>query len=166
MCMCMCMHNMHMHMHMHMGRAPTQRTQRTHANPPYAPCMPHTNADHALPYVARPADRAARECAQCLDTAHHMVLEQTLHRHRDDADASARLDLREAMFDDAIDARKLRALASRYKQPVLWIQLADAAAPPPIYGLSASEKDFMKELVSSDRESGCADAPNMLRGIP
>jgi len=104
--------------------------------------------------------------AKCLDTAHHMVLEQTLHRHRDEADASARLNLAEAMVDDAIDARKLRGLASRYKQPVLWIELADAAAPPPIYGLSASEKEFMKELVSSDRESGCADAPNMLRGIP
>ena len=31
--------------------------------------------------------------AKCLETAHHMVLEQTMHRHREEPDASAILDL-------------------------------------------------------------------------
>lgn len=46
---------------------------------------------------ARQGKMAAILCGallpQCLDVAHHMLLEQTLHRHQANPEASARLDL-------------------------------------------------------------------------
>ena len=63
-------------------------------------------------------------------------------------------------MDDAIDATKLRALASQYKQPVLWISPANAASLPPVVGLSTSEKEFISQELVHDE---CA---SMLRGLP
>ncbi|KAL1528693.1 hypothetical protein AB1Y20_010029 [Prymnesium parvum] len=91
--------------------------------------------------------------AKCLETAHHMVLEQTLHRHRADPDASAMLDLTKVMVGGAVDAALLRKAGQLHTQPVLWIAPADITRLPPILGLTASEKEFMKELAHEECSS-------------
>ncbi|KAL3933954.1 MAG: hypothetical protein SGPRY_000049 [Prymnesium sp.] len=85
---------------------------------------------------------------QCLDVAHHMLLEQTLHRHQANPKASAKLDLTKVMDGDALSAPKLRELAQQYSQPVLWIAPEDIAHLPRLVGLSEPEKGFIKESVS------------------
>ena len=75
-----------------------------------------------------------------------MVLEQTLHRHRAHTLATASLDLAQVTVGGVINANQLRALASGFTSPVLWISPLRLDPLPEIRGMSESE---MKALSNS-----------------
>jgi len=111
--------------------------------------------------------------AKCFETAHHMVLEQALDARKDQPDIAVALPLSVAEVVTlsataakerlegsptppvgAIDAAVLRRLAKGLTTPILWLELPDdvaAGAPlPPIYGLSAAEREAIDLLVHAE----------------
>lgn len=97
--------------------------------------------------------------AKCLESAHHMLLEQTLAAHATEPATSvaAPLPLGQTLASDgsgAIDAAALRQLAKALTQPVVWVELPAAALDggplPRVVGLSDTEKAALDELVHDE----------------
>jgi hypothetical protein len=112
--------------------------------------------------------------AKCLETAHHMVLEQTLAEHAADPPDSlaATLPLDAAYAADAaeptLDAAALRRLARQLTARVVWVDLPPAVASggalPKIVGLSEQERAAVAELLHDECESLLADGGKGNRG--
>ena len=94
--------------------------------------------------------------ATCLETAHHMIVEQTLiSRANEPGGVSAELPLHAAYnaADNSIDLDALRLSGQLYTQPVLWVRLPDAArdgALPKLVGLTSAERVVLEELVHDE----------------
>jgi len=91
---------------------------------------------------------------KCLETAHRMVLEQTLAAPGSHERLAAELPLSALVVDGGIDAAKLRALAPQYTQQVLWITPPSSLPTdlPPVYGFSEAEKALIGELVHDEKQ--------------
>ena len=102
---------------------------------------------------------------KCLQTAHHMVLEQALEARKDQPapEVARSLQLDEVIHlsttaaagpAGGIDAAVLRRLARSLTTPILWLELpaavAQGGALPPIYGLTPEEKEHVQGLVHDE----------------
>jgi len=105
---------------------------------------------------------------KCLETAHHMVLEQMLAA-RVDAPGGVSIELPLAsaynLSTNAIDLNVVRLDGSVLAQPVLWVRLPEATANggalPQLVGLTPTERETLDELLHDE----CREMLSSISGV-
>ena len=88
---------------------------------------------------------------KCLETAHHMVLEQALAAPGAWRGA-ATLPLGDAVANGTLDGGRLRAIGGRYAQQVLWVEPPEPL--PPVAMLAAAEEALVADLEHDECRDG------------